>query len=74
MTTPQAIAVLTTQEAVERLLARGWTREKCPSCYGLGAHPIPQPDDTPMFSGAARQWGRICEVCAGGKVVWREPI
>lgn len=67
MTTAQAMAILTAEEAVAKLLQNGYTSESCADCKGVGHHTITPNDGT--------DWKRfMCTRCDGHGRVWKAPL
>lgn len=73
MTTDDAIRILTQEEAVERLLARGWVRVTCAACSGAG-HFVEYSEQilAAMTPHEAKE-SRICLFCGGNGTTWQKP-
>lgn len=66
MTTAEAIRVLTQEEAVAKLIAAGYTREKCPTCKGEARHTIIR---------TVEDWQKYaCSACEGTGWRWTAPL
>lgn len=69
MTKQDGIRLVTELEAERILLARGFTKETCKACEGVGVIEFTPSEEGPV--GFASR--RLCLLCDGATWIWKEP-
>lgn len=72
MTTKQALEVVTQEEAVAKLENRGYKREPCDTCKGIG-HRVGACPEIGLGMESSRTM-HICTKCDGNGYTWRAPL